>query len=1030
MSSDGRGSYRRPSFPRRLQLGGLISGSDYGLSASPGYGTLTRFASGETPGHRGSSYGSRGHDYLVTAASGGRRSMRDEIEPEGSHPRQSCSIESHEGSTADGHHGSRQTPREQRGLLQFGWPASVPSSTSLGSWRSPSVSSSHLQKQLEQDRRMMLDSGGTLEEEPRDDVNLEGNGLKRPLLSANGKPSKAGRARRVRIDSIVRALVYGLINAIVSAPTMVSYGAVVFENNNFKPFMGQLVKQVFLASAIDQTVTVFRSSLPAAIGQVQDVGLIFLSTMASSIMSSAIEKNMKPEEALGATLVTLSLSTLIVGLLVTTTGYLKLAGLVQYVPLPVVGGYLGYVGFFCVLAGAFLSADVEKTSWRSYLELFSTANGWNSSLVKLSAGVACAAILYLVLIKIPHPAALPTTLFAIPLVFFAVMMGCGFTLEDAKAAGWVASTTASNNARFWEIWKLFDLGGISSARGLIVQQIPTIIVLCVMVAFGSSMDIAAVQQEFEGELDYNKELVNVGIANILCGSMGAGYTGSLIFSQTIFNIRSGVDSRVNGIVVALVEYVLFAVPFSPVNYLPNFFFGALTIWIGVDILLDWLVISYTKVTLMEYGLLWITFIGVVALGLGKGLILGVVASLLHFAISYAKVNITAYSVLPSRGCYLRPFAQRSILELFSGNVMAVSLSGYIFFGSSVKINKKVLALVEGMVKNSETDGGISSANSPNLRPAKALENGIVGLGSRKAFRIECAVNSAPKFLLLDFQRVHGIDATAARSFSTLCKKLQMIGVEAFITHLPSTRPGVRRLLVAHGVIGDNAIFEAATINGEQVEEPPTVRSFDSMEEGLSFCEEHFLEIAVAHGLLAPPASSMQLAEILKSSLSLPKGYIPDDMDFKSAANALRSFLTVKEMKVGERLFSIGGKATELCIVEKGKIAVEIDLMRIGHPCLPDMNVPDKLSVPSKLRVLGVGPGGVVGEMDFLLRRPRSCYAFCVEDSRLLCLSHEAVEKMAILAPRMLNLIQAVLLRSTSMSLSHALQTLERAGRLQ
>lgn len=30
---------------------------------------------------------------------------------------------------------------------------------------------------------------------------------------------------------------------------------------------------------------------------------------------------------------------------------LKLAGLVQYVPLPVIGGYLSFVGWFCTVAG-------------------------------------------------------------------------------------------------------------------------------------------------------------------------------------------------------------------------------------------------------------------------------------------------------------------------------------------------------------------------------------------------------------------------------------------------------------------------------------------------------------------------------------------------------------------------------------------------------------------------------------------------------------------------------------------------------
>ena len=39
-------------------------------------------------------------------------------------------------------------------------------------------------------------------------------------------------------------------------------------------------------------------------------------------------------------------------------GYLRLASLVQYVPLPVVGGYLGYVGYFCLASGVSLASGI------------------------------------------------------------------------------------------------------------------------------------------------------------------------------------------------------------------------------------------------------------------------------------------------------------------------------------------------------------------------------------------------------------------------------------------------------------------------------------------------------------------------------------------------------------------------------------------------------------------------------------------------------------------------------------------------
>lgn len=40
-------------------------------------------------------------------------------------------------------------------------------------------------------------------------------------------------------------------------------------------------------------------------------------------------------------------------------GHFKLATLTQYVPLSAIGGYLGYVGYFCIAAGVALACNVE-----------------------------------------------------------------------------------------------------------------------------------------------------------------------------------------------------------------------------------------------------------------------------------------------------------------------------------------------------------------------------------------------------------------------------------------------------------------------------------------------------------------------------------------------------------------------------------------------------------------------------------------------------------------------------------------------
>lgn len=74
--------------------------------------------------------------------------------------------------------------------------------------------------------------------------------------------------------------------------------------------------------------------------------------IASAVVGECSEAGLSAANTLATVLAALTAATGIVGLLIVATGVLKLAGLVQYVPLPVIGGYLSFVGWFCTVAGA------------------------------------------------------------------------------------------------------------------------------------------------------------------------------------------------------------------------------------------------------------------------------------------------------------------------------------------------------------------------------------------------------------------------------------------------------------------------------------------------------------------------------------------------------------------------------------------------------------------------------------------------------------------------------------------------------
>lgn len=114
-------------------------------------------------------------------------------------------------------------------------------------------------------------------------------------------------------------------------------------------------------------------------------------------------------------------------------GKYELAGLVQYIPLPVVGGYLAYVGFFCLVAGASVSINMPLHSLSDIQAVVKSTD----ALYMLSAAVASMAVILFAIERFTHPAALPIALVSVPIAFYGGLWVVGCTLGDAQEAGWV-----------------------------------------------------------------------------------------------------------------------------------------------------------------------------------------------------------------------------------------------------------------------------------------------------------------------------------------------------------------------------------------------------------------------------------------------------------------------------------------------------------------------------------------------------------------------------------------------------------------
>jgi SulP family sulfate permease len=348
-------------------------------------------------------------------------------------------------------------------------------------------------------------------------------------------------------------------------------------------------------------------------------------------------------------------------------------------PLPVIGGYLAYIGLFCLYAGLSLSSGLAIHDLSTALQLLQSPSHVLLCVPSIFFGMLFYLVSYLSSTTYASHAyatfALPLVIATTPLWFYLVLyFGFSASLEDARTYGWVAPRLVQeNNTDDHIITSILSLFSFSRVHWhVMLGQIPTWISMTIVVAISSALDVAAIETDMmklkvprqqsrrstpsqtkdeydtttmstssstftSSSLNVNQELTSVGWSNLVSGLLG-GYTGSYIFSMTIFTFRSRTFSRVVGVTVLLCELAMVLLPLPLTSVMPRYFFAATLIFVAIDLLVEWLVLVVPKVLSYEYMILWFTFVMIQFANLPYGLLLGLGVAILHFVWTYVHAS--------------------------------------------------------------------------------------------------------------------------------------------------------------------------------------------------------------------------------------------------------------------------------------------------------------------------------------------------------------------------------------------------------
>jgi SulP family sulfate permease len=296
-------------------------------------------------------------------------------------------------------------------------------------------------------------------------------------------------------------------------------------------------------------------------------------------------------------------------------------------------------------------------------------------------------------------------------------------MAELRTAGWVLDSFASST--LWE----FPLSPAFLSQvdwPVLLAQLPAIIPIAMICAIGLLLNSSGTELLIKKDLDLNRELMVAGFGNLFAGLAG-GLAGFQDISFSTLNHTMTGGKRLVGILAALMIGATLFVGTSAVLYIPKFVFGAVLIYLGIELLMDWVYAAWFKFS-------WIDFLVVIAIlvifafsGVLQGILLGLILAVVMFAVSYSRVSVIkfAFTGREFRSRVTRAPQENQVLDIYGEQLYIIKLEGFIFFGTANGIFEAVRQR-----NNNSSSGDL-------------------------------------KYCLLDFSKVSGIDSTGMLSFNRM-----------------------------------------------------------------------------------------------------------------------------------------------------------------------------------------------------------------------------------------------------------------------
>ena len=575
-------------------------------------------------------------------------------------------------------------------------------------------------------------------------------------------------AAQTRNPGLTVSLAGGLVTSIVSLVYGLSFSALLF-SGELASGLPRGISSVLVGLAVTTLVVALLSAFRFAVAG-PDSNAAAVSAGMVAVIGHELVRSVTPETAVINVLYMLAFTSCVTGVSLYLLGLARAGRWIRFVPYPVIGGFIASAGWLMAV-GALRVISGESVSLATASTLIQGPVAY-----QIAAGFVWMIVLWSVLGRVTHYLALPLMLLAGTLACHAMLGVAGIGIDEARESGWLFAQ--SNGADLWFPWNAFDLALIE--WGVIGEHIAGIGTVVVVTTLTILLNATGLELQTHTDADLDRELRVQGGANVAAAICG-GFLGYLSFNRSMINYRMGANSRVAGIVVALVTVLFALFGIWTVSYLPKPVLGGLLLYLGLSLCYDWAVRSRRRMSRLDHLAILLIFLVILVWSFVHGVIVGIVVGCVMFVFNYSQVKVIKHSVCGRefRSSHERSQDELEVLRVHGEAIRIFVLQSFIFFGMADRMYRSVI---------------------------------------EQAF---AETAEKPRFLVFDFRLVHGIDSSAVSSFQKI----------AFAAHAAGTT------IIATGLSAELQ----REFNGAEASDLKDIRIFADLDLGVEWCESQIIE---------------------------------------------------------------------------------------------------------------------------------------------------------------------------------------------